>query len=198
MRLHISATAALAVGVLASGGATAQGISTEAEARAALFPAKGVRVVVFNLPGLSDTVKAAIGEQFRGQKYYGAFAVSLTGSKIAGAQASANHHSIGAAEQAALAACNASRTAGAAECRIAAHILPPGYEARALTLSADATAGFNNSYVGAGSPKALAISPSTGEWSIAKGQGAGAAATTSCSGAARSQGASDCRVVVGD
>ncbi|WP_102110047.1 5-aminolevulic acid synthase [Oceaniglobus roseus] len=185
---RLAAATALLCGLGAA--ATAQTMVTGDEAKAALFPTKGARAVVFNLPGLDDKTKAVLGEVAKDQKYFGAIALAPE-KGLASAQAAVNYHSVAAAERAAIAAC---QSAAKTQCRIAAHVLPAGYAERGLTLSVDATQGFNDSYLPAGSPKALAISPSTGQWSIAAGQGAGATATRSCN----AKGAGDCQVVVAD
>ena len=70
-----------------------------------------------------------------------------------------------------------------------------GWEPRALQLSADATDDLRRSYRKGKGPKALAVSPSTGVWTIARGDGAAAAAVQECQA---QSGADDCQVAVAD
>jgi len=51
---------------------------------------------------------------------------------------------------------------------VAARVVPKGYKSRALTLSIDATAGFNTAFRKAKAPKSFAISRKTGNWAIGK------------------------------
>ena len=73
-----------------------------------------------------------------------------------------NFHSIDAARSAAAAACTPLRSAGALPCAIAAVIVPKSFKPSGLTLSLDATAAFDKTFRRAPSPKAFAISRSTG------------------------------------
>jgi hypothetical protein len=127
-------------------------------------------------------------------KYYAAIAYSPDEGLLTEAlQSAMNYHSIAAADAAAIAACNAARTAGTAPCQIAARVLPRGYEQRALSVSYDASAAFTKAYRRAKGPKAFAISDSTGAYAI----GAGAeAAVAACQAGPQAPG--DCRVVIVD
>jgi len=111
-----------------------------------------------------------------------------------GPVAAANHHGVAAADRAALAACNAAQAQGAAPCVIGARVLPRGYEARPLELSFGATSAFRDTYRRARGEKAMAISPASGQFAIATGQGAAEAALARCN--ALSQGAGDCLVAI--
>jgi hypothetical protein len=111
-----------------------------------------------------------------------------------GPVAAANHHGVAAADRAALAACNAARPRGTSPCVIGARVLPRGYEPRPLELSFGATSAFRDTYRKARGEKAMAISPVTGQFSIATGAGAAEAALAQCN--ALSQGASDCVVAI--
>ena len=111
-----------------------------------------------------------------------------------GPVAAANHHGVAAADRAALAACDAARPRGTRPCVIGARVLPRGYEPRSLELSFGATRAFRDTYRKARGEKAMAISPVTGQFSIATGAGAAEAALAQCN--AVSQGASDCVVAI--
>jgi hypothetical protein len=111
-----------------------------------------------------------------------------------GPVAAANHHGVAAADRAALAACNAAQARGAAPCVIGARVLPRGYEARPLELSFGATSAFRDTYRRARGEKAMAISPASGQFAIATGQGAAEEALARCN--ALSQGAGDCLVAI--
>jgi len=180
---------ALALMVLSAPLAQADPLTGKA-AKKLLFAPKGAAVEMLpgaRLPEQDQIVLESVAAQ---QPFYGAIAISPDEGLMSEATvASANYHDTAAAEAAALAECNAKKTA-APPCVIAALIRPDGYTARALTLSFDATTGFRADYPGKGG--ALAISALTGAWGI----GAGAeAALTAC--AAR-KGAIDCAVVIAD
>lgn len=200
MRLRCLATLGAAILSLAAVAPAGADPVSGASAQRQLFSAKGALVKVFNLPMLSEQDKMVIGELGKQQKYYGAIAISPDeGLMSEPTLAAANYHSIPPAETAARAACDKRRKRGTARCVIAAHILPPGYDRpRALQLSADATAGLARSYGKGSGPKALAISPLTGQWAMARGQGAGAAAVAECNRTATQNGARDCAVAVAD
>lgn len=167
-------------------------------AQRALFSTKGVGIALFNLPQLSEQDRLILTEVARQQKYYGAVAISPDEGLMSEATlAAANYHTIAPAEVAAKAACDKARKKGSARCVIAAYILPSKHTQRALQLSVDATQGFNDNWAGPG-PKALAISPATGEWAMAKGQGAGDVATSDCNRTAQTRGAQDCVVVIAE
>lgn len=196
---HLSRAVALACAGLGAASAVAQPLATR-EAQGALFGTRGTAVVVSDAlsAGDQDIVRRTIGlleEQLNGPvKYYAAIAFSPDQGLLSDAlQSAMNYHSIAAADAAAIAACNAARVAGTQPCRIAARVLPRGYESRPLTLSYDATAAFGKVFRRARSPKAFAVSEATGAYAI----GAGAdAALTACQ--ADRPGAADCRVVIVD
>ena len=94
-----------------------------------------------------------------------------------------------------MAGCNERRKSGAARCVVVALIRPKGWEARDIQLSVEATTGLRKEYRKGRGEKALAIAPSTGEWAIAKGDGAASQALADC---ADRSGATDCTVVVAD
>ena len=176
------------------GGAVAQQAVSSAEARKMLFREGGRSVSVAEVEFLGAAERRALeqyGEQF---DYYGAMAVSPGDPASSGsAVALANYHSPEAAEAAALAGCEARRQTGD-PCVIIATIGPRRFEPRALTLSVQATAAFNDEYRKLDAPKAFAVSPSTGAWAFARGDGA--RALDQC--AAKAGGAGDCRIVIED
>ena len=81
---------------------------------------------------------------------------------------------------------------------VAARTLPADYSAQPLQLSVDATRAFRDDYRPARAPKAMAISPDTGKWAIARGDGAGNAAVSQCNAQAATLGAQDCYVAIAD
>ncbi len=172
------------------GAALAETLSGDA-ARTQLFDPAGVQVgIVANaaLPADQTEILKVVAAD---QPYYGAIAISPGEGLMSEATvAAANYHDERAATAAALAGCSAKKTADAA-CVVVAVIRPKGWEARAVTLSADATAGFEKDYPAKGG--ALAISASTGAWGIAAG---GDDAVAACS--AKNSAATDCVVVIAD
>ena len=167
---------------------------TSSEARKVLFRDKGRTGVVNDHSFIGQTERAAL-EQYAGQfDYYAAMAVSPGDPAESGsAVALANFHSLDAAEAAALAGCEARRQTGR-ECVIVATVAPRKYDARPLTLSVEATVAVRGDYRKLDAPKAFAVSPSTGAWAFARGDGARALAQCS----AKAGEANDCRVVIAD
>ena len=142
------------------------------------------------------TEQLALIEEVAGQQiYYAAVAVSPDDGVLSTATlAAANHHSIGAAEAAALDACNRMRE-GDAECMIVARVRPRGWDERQLQLSFQASDAFRQEYRRGRGPKAFAISPSTGRWAIVKGDNANVLAVEECNAQAER---ADCTVAVAD
>ncbi|MDD9924019.1 MAG: 5-aminolevulic acid synthase, partial [Boseongicola sp.] len=101
-------------------------------------------------------------------------------------------HNVAAADRAALSACNKARKSGTSPCKLAARVLPKGYQSRALTLSQDATSGFTRLYKLDRGARAMAISPTTGAWGIGASD---ADAIRACKG---DRALKDCKVVVRD
>jgi hypothetical protein len=171
----------------------------QADSRAArdqLFPERGRSVVVADVSFLGEAERKAVEQYAQQFAYYAAMAVSpgdpaSTGSAVA----VANYHSAADAQAAALKGCNARRTTGQ-PCVIVATVLPRGYAPRPLTLSLDATAAVRKEYRRLQSPKALAVSPATGAFAYARGDGGRAIAA--CNAEAAKKGAQDCRVAVAD
>ena len=197
MRWIMVAAAAMLAGQAAAqpvDGKTAQGM---------LFSPKGFEIVVRKDAGLSavdlKTVNVLVKmDMFTASAaYYGAIAYA-PGDGLASEATimSSMLHSPEAAAAAALKACNAKRKAGPG-CVIIADVLPQKWQRRALMLNRDATDAMRGYRRGKG-PKALAISPATGVWSIAKGPGAARGAVNDCLARAQPLGASDCEVVIAD
>lgn len=125
----------------------------------------------------------------RDQLYYAAIAISPDEGLMSEATvAAANYHSVEAASNVALAECNAKKK-GAADCAIAAVVRPEGWQAGAVQLSSDATAGFQSAY----DAGAMAVSAATGSWGIGADDAAAVAACTD-----RNPDATDCAVVIKD
>ncbi len=199
MRTAILTVAAL----LAAGAATAQPVGGD-RADDLLFAARGQaialsaelserdREILVRVIDLAET-------QLRQPLYwYSSIAYSPDDGLLEepGPISAANHHGVAAADRAALAACDAARRAGTRPCRIAARVLPRGYEARPLELSLGATTAFRETYRRERGEKALSISPLSGQFAIATGPGAAAQAVAQCN--ARSRGANDCVTVIAD
>ena len=169
------------------------------QARKALFSLRGYEVQVSGQLGKQDAaaVRAIVplmAKQLRQPvRYYAAIAWSPDDGLVHEAlQAAMNFHTVDAAKAAAIAACMPLRSSGAAQCRIAAVIVPKRYKPRDLTLSIDATAAFDKTYRKAKAPKAFAISPTGGGWGMGLND---AAAIKAC---AKSSGDKDCEVVIRD
>lgn len=169
-------------------------VFTTDEARDMLFRQNGRSVEIAEVDFLGPAERRALEAYGRDFAYYGAMAVSPGDRADSGsAVALANFHSPEAAASAALEGCEARRKEGE-PCIIVATINPRRFEARDLTLSVEATAALAGEYRRLEPPKAFAISPGSGAWAFARGDGA--RALDQC--AARSDGAGDCRIVVAD
>lgn len=169
------------------------------EARSQLFHPERVEVVRHNTQGLSDQEVQILASVAQGQKYYAAVAFAPgDGLMSAATVMAANHHTVDAARSAALAECEERRLA-AGSCVIVLEVRPAGWQARALQLSADATAAFDAGYPTRPGPAALAISPATGLWGLGQGERAAADALATCSDGNGSEStAGDCAVVITD
>lgn len=164
-------------------------------AREMLYRADRVEVVRYDTRGLSDEEVATLTTVAQSQKYYAALAYAPDAGIMAEPTVLAsNFHSIEAAREASLRDCNARRSGGA-RCAIALEVRPAGWEPRDLTLSADATEAFNDSYRRASGPRAFAVSASTGQFGIARGDGAADLAIGACTGETQ---VSDCAIVIAD
>ena len=164
--------------MLAAGPALADPLSGKA-AKKLIFPVKGVEVEILADSGLAADQQQVLAIVAEGQSYFGAIAISPDEGLMSEATvAAANHHDTDAAAKAALAECNAKKT-GRADCTVVALIRPKGWQPRELQMSLAATVGFRAEYKAKGS--ALALSPATGAWGIATGDGAAEAALATCS-----------------
>ena len=142
-------------------------------AQAQLFSVKGYTLQVSGKLSKQDQKTVAgivplIAEQLRQPvRYYASIAYSPDDGLVHEAlQAAMNYHSFEASDAAAVAACNKVKSRGARACQVAARVLPKGYKPRDLTLSLDATAGFNRKYRKTRGPKSFAISNATGAWGM--------------------------------
>ena len=174
-------------------------VLNERDARRALFSAKGHAVQV--APGLTELqqkiateIIPLMAQQLRQPvRYYAAIAYSPDDGMVHDSlQAAMNFHTPGAADAAAIAACNRLRSRGNKQCEVAARVVPRKFKTRALTLSIDATVGFERQYRRASAPKAFAISKTSGSWGMGRDD---QSAIKSCeSGAAPG----DCEIVIRD
>lgn len=166
-------------------------------AKGQLFDEKGYSLQISAALSKGDqaTVKALVplmAEQLRTPiRYYSAIAYNPDDGLVSESlQAAMNYHSTEAAAQAAVRACDSAKAARSA-CQVAAQIVPKRYKARPFTMSQTATIGFASNYLRQASPKALAMSPTTGAWGIGAGD---AAAVAKCA----EDGARDCAVRIRD
>lgn len=169
-------------------------------ARKQLFPTRGQNTQLAS--ALNDEDRAVITaliplmeQQMQTPvKYYSSIAYSPDEGLISDAlQGAVNFHTTGAADAAAIAACNKARKRGAKPCQLAARIVPKKYEPRELTLSYDATDAFTRRFRRETAPKSFAISGTTGAWGIAETD---AAAISACEKDASNAG--DCQIVIRD
>lgn len=186
--------------ILAFATAAAAQTLTAREAEKMLFGTRGSAIAVSGALGATDQAIVTktielLEQQIGGPvKYYATIAYSPDEGLLTEAlQSAMNYHSVAGADAASIAACNALRGAGTAPCQVAARVVPRGYEARPLSLSHDASAAFSKTYRRAKTPKAFAISETSGAYAIGAGPEAALAACQ-----ADRRGGGDCRVVVAD
>lgn len=192
MRILTFATAATLAAATLAGAEPVDGKS----ARKMLFFKADVEVRLTGKGGLDEATQGILKGAAAQMQYYGAIAISP--SEGIGSEASvagANFHSLDDARRFALENCNARRAETSDECVIVAEALPEGWQAQPLQLSAAATEAMRKEYRKGRGDKAMVISPSTGEWAIAKGDDAAQTALADC--AARSA-AGDCVIAVAD
>ncbi len=184
---------------LASGASAAEPIGGQ-RASLELFDTSGIGLQLSQ--SLSEKERATITtlipliEQQTGMKakFYGALAYAPDEGLVSEAlQGAFNFHTIEAADQAAIAACMTAKRATSGECRLAARILPPGYQKRAVSLSHDATRVFFDRYIFLRGAKFFAVSRATGAWAMAPTESAALAAC-----AQDAKGANDCAVIIED
>lgn len=174
---------------MAAGSAMADPL-TGKEAKKVLFMAKESEARIVTGAGLdaqNAQILAAVAAQ---QPWYGAIAISPEEGLMSEATvAAAKYNDVQTASKAALTDCNA-RKKGAADCVLAALIVPKGYEeGRSLQLSAEATEAFRTEY----KRGAFATSAATGAFGIGADT---AAAVAACQ--AKATTAVDCVVVIAD
>lgn len=192
-------TAAVIAAVCATAAFGEDDILSGKAAKKMLFSHRGSEFVIVpqDFIGESDvaTLHLMAGmQEFKTVLYYGAIAASPKQGLVHKATgASSNHHSVEAADQAAIMKCNSLR-GGGAKCLVVARILPKKYSAQPLHLSASATAAFKKTYMRGGGQRAMAISPDAGSYAVSKGEAAGEAALAGCA----ADGAKGCRIVVQD
>ncbi|PTX55677.1 hypothetical protein C8N43_0317 [Litoreibacter ponti] len=157
---------------------------------------KGSRTVatLIDTSFLDDKQQAIVKSLEANIPYYGALALTPSeGLFVEWLNAAGQHHSIEAARAAALDHCEANRKRASAPCVVVLEVAPRGAkDGVALSLSAPANEVLRDEYRKLKSPKAMAISESTGAFGIAAGDAAGAIKTCGAAGA------TDCKVVVAD
>ncbi|MCV6593360.1 MAG: hypothetical protein OIF48_10440 [Silicimonas sp.] len=189
--------------VLALSGLLATPVSAEvmtgAEAKKQLFSRKGHVVQVSDR--LTDLQKKIVrgviplmAKQLRQPvRYYASIAFSPDDGMVHDSlQAAMNHHSYAASDAAAVKACNGLKSKGAQSCRVAARVVPKRFKTRDLTLSLDATVGFQTTYLKARGAKSFAVSASAGNW------GMGASDAQALKNCELNGTPGDCRVIVRD
>lgn len=197
MRLFWTSATVLAISVTAAFGA--EDVLDGKSAKKMLFSHKGSEFVIKEQDFLNDEDLATLNvmaamKEFKSVLYYGAIAASpKDGLAHKATVATSNHHTVEAAERAAIAECNGMR-GGAEKCVVVAHILPKKFSTQTFQLSASATAAFRKTYMRGKGPKAFAISPVAGSYAASKGDSAVDAAIEACA----ADGAKDCQIVVQD
>jgi len=158
--------------------ATAQTMGLK-ELRGMLYPNAKAEVEILTKDYLPPDQAALLRQVGAQQAYYGAIAISPDeGIMVQATVAAANYHNVETAAAAALRDCNAKRKA-ARECEVVGFIRPAGWEPQPVQLSQAATEAFVEDFRG-NEPKAFAISPTTGEWGLAKGGNAANDAMAQC------------------
>lgn len=170
----------------------AQELLTLRDARAQLFSENGaVTWEVVDHPALTEADRATLDQinRIQPQPYYAALAMAPDAGLASEVTAlAANYHDEENARAAALAACEANRDGAGAPCIVALVIRPEGWEpGRALQMSYEATSALRGAYRELPRrSRALAISPTTGNWGMGQGP---AEAEAAC-------GAPDCVAVI--
>ncbi|WP_223814280.1 5-aminolevulic acid synthase [Roseicitreum antarcticum] len=189
------ALAALLPIAMLPGAALAQTLSG-AEVEGQLFAPEQAEVVIYDTSVLSAENQAIVTQIAQGQKYYAAMALAPDHGLLHQATVlAANYHDVAAARAAALRECDSLRESDT-PCLIVLEVRPAGWTARDLQLNADATAAFTRDYLPARAPKAMALSPATGQWAIGQGAAALDDARAACADAAAPAG--DCAVRIAD
>lgn len=185
----------LALAALLPGAVLAQ-VLPGAQVEGQLYAPEPAEVVVYDTSVLSAEHVTIVTEIAQGQKYYAAMALAPDHGLMHQATVlAANYHDVAAARVAALRECDSLREGGA-PCLIVLEVRPAGWSARGVQLNADATVAFARDYLPARAPKAMALSPATGQWGL--GQGAAAADDARAACAAAAAPADDCAVRIAD
>jgi hypothetical protein len=130
--------------------------------------------------------------QAGGLGYFGAIAApTATAPTMETLTMGGNAHSPGSAAREVLAQCQA---AAGEDCAVVAYLVPEGYSAQPLTLSAPATDAVMSDFGKGDGPRYLAYSPSTAGFAVVKGAGADAVALETCNEA--TGGRNDCVIGV--
>ena len=183
---------ALALALIAASPALAEPMSGK-EAKKLLFAPVKAEVEIMHEAGLPADQAEVLKTVGVGQPYYGAIAIAPDEGLMSEATvAAANFHDTASAATAALADCNGKKKTES-ECVIAAYIRPEGWQEVGFGLSSDATAAFEGYNMKSG---ALAISPATGAFGLAKGEGAADKALQGCT--AMNELATDCALAIRD
>lgn len=165
------------------------------QARGLLFAPDRIEVARHQLPDVPPEEFEVLMTVARTQSYYAALAYAPGAGIMAEPTVMAsNYHSPEAARAAALQQCDARRQGGA-RCRLVLEVRPAGWQARGLSLSADATTAAAQDYARIRGSRALAASESGGSWVIARGDSAEAQAVAACNQEAPAR---DCRVLLRD
>ncbi|MDH3264722.1 MAG: 5-aminolevulic acid synthase [Paracoccaceae bacterium] len=193
---------ALALAALVAAPAVAQEVIGARAAQRLLFNERRAELVAHPQSSVDPRLTALLQDRrqvagfIESVPYYGAIAVSPDQGLVQDAIVPVgNYHSFESAAGAALGQCNAQRPEGSRPCVIVAEIRPRGWRARALQLSAGATATFRREYRRGRDERAFAISPTSGGYGIGRGLGAAASAIAACNAAG---GVADCRVAISD
>lgn len=185
----------LSVALFATGAAWAEPLGGK-EARKLMFSVKGAQVDVMDEDFLSDSDRDILTQVGAAQFYYGAIAMSPSeGLMSQSLVAAANFHDVENARTVALEGCNERRESGSKKCVVVAEIRPKGYESRDLELSVGATEALGKDYRKGRGSKALAVSASTGKYSVSKGEEASEEAILACEALSSAE---DCTIVVQD
>ncbi|MDG4647604.1 5-aminolevulic acid synthase [Roseibacterium sp. SDUM158017] len=188
----VVAPVAVLMAALVAAPAVSQDLPSMRDASALVFAEDGaVEWEVIPDPALSEADLATLDQinRVQPQPYYAALAIAPDAGLASEMTAlAANYHDEANARTAALDACEARRDEQGAPCIVALVIRPEGWEpGRPLQLSSQATAALRDEYRALPRRnRAMAISPSTGQWAVGEGR---PAAIEAC-------GAPDCVVVV--
>lgn len=205
-RTKIAAMTGLCAALLTASAALAEPISFK-EARKVLPRANAKPAVAFNeaivpqadrarLESAKQSLADVLNTLGEAMPSYGAVAISPSeGLFVEWLNGVGQYHSLPAARAAALAYCNANRQDASAPCEVLVEVAPKGAKPQdAITVSGPANAALRGAYRKMKSPKAFAISQSTGNFGFDRGDGGRAMSACASAG----QGADDCVIIVAD